>query len=160
MEIVHLKFHILFVIFCYPSINIVNKMSKSSDDIIILSDEEDEVQIESVVAPKRSKTSNHPPALAPPPPSRTKTSPTLTKRTRTPILVLTEPKSLSYGIERGYKLKCIHGVKRLTNEEELMYLIEYESCDDYEFVPSNILRRYGDENLLIEYLEKITRFID
>lgn len=130
-------------------------MSKSSDDIIILSDEDD-IQIESVVIPKRSKTSNNPPPAS----CRTKTSPILTKRTRTPILVLTEPKSLTYGIERGYKLKCIHGVKRLTNEHELMYLIEYESCDDYEFVPSNILRQYGDENLLIEYLEKLTRFVD
>ena len=134
-------------------------MSKTSEDIIILSDEEDEVQIESVIVSKTS-TNPPPPALSLPLPSRTKTSPTLTKRTRTPILVLTEPKSLSYGIERGYKLKRIHGVKRLTNDEELMYLIEYESCDDYEFVPSNILRQYGEENLLIEYLEKLTRFID
>lgn len=130
-------------------------MTESSDDIIILSDEEDDVQIESVVATNPPKTSsNLPPA------SRTRTSPTLTKRTRTPILVLTEPKSLSYGIERGYKLKRIHGVKRLTDEKELMYLIEYESCEDYEFVPSNILRQYGEENLLIEYLEKLTEFVD
>jgi len=41
-----------------------------------------------------------------------------------------------------------------------MYLVEYERCDDYEFVPSNILRRYCNENLLIEYLEKLAQFTD
>lgn len=129
-------------------------MTESSADIIILSDEDD-IQVESVVTGNRSKISSNLPAS-----SRNRSSPTLMKRTRTPILVLTEPKSLSYGIERGYKLKRIHGVKRLTDEKELMYLIEYDSCDDYEFVPSNILRQYGEENLLIEYLEKLTQFVD
>jgi hypothetical protein len=130
-------------------------MTKSSDDIIILSDEEDDIKIESVVTPKRTKPPNNSRPIR-----ATNTSSTSSLKSRTPILVLTEPKSLSYGIERGYKLKHIHGVKRLKTENELMYLVEYEYCDDYEFVPSNILRQYCNENLLIEYLEKLTQFID
>ena len=116
-------------------------MSKASAEIIVLSDEEDEVQIESVITAKQPlKHSNQP-------------SPS-----RTPILLLTEPRSISYGIERGYRLKSIHGLKRLPMSNMLMYLVEYVSCDDYEFVPADILRRYCDENLLIEYLEKLTTF--
>jgi hypothetical protein len=133
-------------------------MNKSSDDIIILSDEEDDIKIESVITPKRSKSLNNSRPIR----ANTNTSSTLSlkPRTRTPILVLTEPKSLSYGIQRGYKLKHIHGIKRLKPENELMYLVEYEYCDDYEFVPSNILRQFCNENLLIEYLEKLTQFTD
>jgi hypothetical protein len=129
-------------------------MAESSDDIIILSDEEDDIKIESVVSPKRPKPLNNSR------PIRVNTSSTSSLKRRTPILILTEPKSLSYGIERGYKLKHIHGIKRLKPENQLMYLVEYESCDDYEFVPSNILRQYCNESLLIEYLEKLTQFTD
>ncbi|UJR30519.1 hypothetical protein I4U23_018048 [Adineta vaga] len=127
-------------------------MTESCEDIIILSD--DDVKIESVIAPKRSKSTN----------SNNKSSSTRLNSTsirhRAPILVLTEPKSITYGIERGYKLKQIHGMKRLNSTDELLYLIEYDLCDDYEFVPSNILRQYCDENLLVEYLEKLTQFSD
>ncbi|CAF0912892.1 unnamed protein product [Rotaria sp. Silwood1] len=129
-------------------------MTESSNDIIVLSDEEEEIKIESVISPKRSKPINKPR------PVETNTPPKLPIKRHTPILVLTEPKSISYGIERGYKLKHIHGVKRLKTENELMYLVEYDLCDDYEFVPSNILRQYCNENILIEYLEKLTQFID
>jgi hypothetical protein len=129
-------------------------MIKSSDDIIILSDDEDEIKIESVVSPKRSKPLNNSH------PVRVNTSSTTAIKRRAPILVLTEPKSLSYGIERGYKLKHIHGMKHLTPDNQLMYLVEYELCDDYEFVPSNILRLYCNETVLIEYLEKLTQFTD
>jgi hypothetical protein len=128
-------------------------MTESSDDIIILSDEEDDIKIESVTSSKRTKPINNPR------PIRANSSSTSTLKRRTAILVLTEPKSLSYGIERGYKVKHIHGVKRLKTENQLMYLVEYEHCDDYEFVPSNILRQYCNENL-IEYLEKLTQFTD
>jgi hypothetical protein len=128
-------------------------MTESSDDIIILSDEDD-VKIESVSSAKRTKPINNPRPTRVNPPS------TSCINRRSAILVLTEPKSLSYGIERGYKLKHIHGIKHLKNENQLMYLVEYECCDDYEFVPSNILRQYCNENLLIEYLEKLTQFTD
>ncbi len=132
-------------------------MTESSDDIIILSDDEDDIKIESV---KSVKSVKRPKPIHNPRPTRVNTSSTSSLKHRTAILVLTEPKSLSYGIERGYKLKRIHGVKRLKPENQLMYLVEYESCDDYEFVPSNILREYCNENLLIEYLEKLTEFTD
>ena len=116
-------------------------MTGTSDEIIILSDDdEDEIKIEPISSTSR--------------PIRPNPSP----KRRTPILILTEPKSLTYGIERGYKLKHIHGMKHLKNE--LMYLIEYDACNDYEFVPAKILRQYCDENLLIEYLEKLTQFTD
>lgn len=126
-------------------------MTESSDDVIILSDEED-VKVESIVRPKQSKPINKSR------PIQKTTYPKLSSKDRAPTLILTEPKSLSYGIERGYKLKHIHGVKRLTNQ--LIYLVEYELCDDYEFVPSNILRQYCDENVLIKYLEKLAQFTD
>jgi len=129
-------------------------MTESSDDIIILSDEEDDIKIESVKSVKLPKPIRNPR------PNRVNSSSTTSLKNRTAILVLTEPKSLSYGIERGYKLKRIHGVKRLKTENQLMYLVEYELCDDYEFVPSNILCQYCNENLLIEYLEKLTQFTD
>ena len=129
-------------------------MTESSDDIIILSDEEDDIKIESVITPKRSKPSNNSR------PIRANTSSNISLKPRTPILVLTEPKSLSYGIERGYKLKHIHGVKRVKPDNQLMYLVEYEYCDDYEFVPSTTLHKYCNENILIEYLEKLTQFTD
>lgn len=116
-------------------------MSKSSTEIIVLSDEDDEIQIESVIFPKQPlKHSNQP------------------NPCRTPVLVLTEPRSMSYGIERGYKLKSIHGVKRLSPLNTLMYLVEYDLCEDFEFVPADILRRFADEKLLIEYLEKLKQF--
>ncbi|CAF0892963.1 unnamed protein product [Adineta ricciae] len=109
-------------------------MTESSDDIIILSD--DDVQIESEIKPKQTKLISDKTA-----PTRSTNSTTnTTTRRRTPILILTEPKSIRYGIERGYKLK------------------QYDLCDDYEFVPSTILRQYCDENLLVEYLEKLTHF--
>jgi len=127
-------------------------MTESSNDIIVLSDEEDDIKIESVITPKCSKSVNKSSPIRP-----NATSASSTKR-RAPILVLTEPKSISYGIERGYKLKHIHGIKRLKTENELMYLVEYELCDDYEFIPSNILRQFCNENILIEYLEKLTQF--
>ena len=129
-------------------------MTKSCDDVIILSDDEDDIKIESVVSPKRPKPVNNSRPIR-----ANTTSPASSKR-GAPILVLTEPKSLTYGIERGYKLKHIHGIKRLKTENELMYLVEYELCDDYEFVPSNILRQYCNETILIEYLEKLTQFTD
>ncbi|CAF1041606.1 unnamed protein product [Rotaria sordida] len=129
-------------------------MSDTSNDIIVLSDEEEDIKIESVISPKRSKSIDKP---RPVPINTSSKSPI---KRHAPILVLTEPKSISYGIQRGYKLKHIHGVKRLSTENELMYLVEYDLCDDYEFVPSNILRQYCNENILIEYLEKLTQFID
>lgn len=128
-----------------------------TDDIIILSDEDDDIKIESTISSKRTKPipNRHPIGANPP------SAPSSSPKRRAAILILTEPKSLTYGIERGYKLKQIHGVKRLkTENNSLFYLVEYESCDDYEFVPSNILRQYCNENLLIEYLEKLTQFTD
>jgi hypothetical protein len=144
-------FYIVYF-FPYQYCQVKKQMTKSSDDIIILSDEEDDIKIESVIIPERIKPVNNPPPPPPPPPSSTKR--------RAPILVLTEPKSISYGIERGYKLKYIHGLKRLPNNNELMYLVEYNLCDDYEFVPSNILRQFCNEDLLIEYLQKLSQFTD
>ncbi|CAF2474397.1 unnamed protein product [Rotaria sp. Silwood2] len=129
-------------------------MTESSNDLIVLSDEEEDIKIESVISPKRAKPINKPR------PVQTNTSSKSPIKPHAPILVLTEPKSISYGIERGYKLKHIHGVKRLNTENELMYLVEYDLCDDYEFVPSNILRQYCNENILIGYFEKLTQFID
>ena len=108
-------------------------MGETSDEIIILSDDEDDVQIESIIS--SSKTRSH-----------------------KPILILTEPKSLTYGLERGYKLKRIHGIKKCPTNNQLMYLIEYDRCDDYEFVPANILHKYCDKNLLIQFLENLTEF--
>lgn len=129
-------------------------MTESSDDIIVLSDEEEDIKIESIASSRRAKP------IDKPRPIRTNTSTKAPTKQRAPILILTEPKSISYGIERGYKLKCIHGVKHFKTENELMYLVEYELCDDYEFVPANIVRRYCDENILIKYLEKLTHFTD
>ncbi|CAF1119087.1 unnamed protein product [Adineta steineri] len=126
-------------------------MTESSDDIIVLSDDDD-VKIESVITPKSQNNSYQ---------VRTNRTTTTTLKHRAPILVLTEPKSLSYGIERGYKLKHIHGLKRVNiDENDLMYLVEYELCDDYEFVPSNVLRKYCNEDILINYLEKLTQLTD
>jgi hypothetical protein len=127
-------------------------MNPSSEDIIVLSDDEDdgqaekdEIRVEPVTMPKRATL---------------KCAKTTISEPRTPLLVLTEPKSISYGIERGYKLKDIHGLKRLPAGAELMYLVEYELCDDYEFVPATVLRQYCNETLLIEYLQKLTQFTD
>lgn len=124
-------------------------MNPSSEDIIVLSDDddevEDEIRVESVITPKRA-------AL--------KCAKTTNSEPRTPLLVLTEPRSISYGIERGYKLKDIHGLKRLPAGADLMYLVEYELCEDYEFVPATVLRQYCNETLLIEYLQKLTQFTD
>ncbi|CAF1084524.1 unnamed protein product [Rotaria magnacalcarata] len=131
-------------------------MTESSDDIIVLSDEDEEIKIESIVSAKISKPINKSRACA----TRINTSLKSTIQNRAPTLILTEPKSISYGIERGYKLKRILGVKRLTTEKQLLYLVEYELCDDYEFVPSNILHQYCNEDILIEYLEKLTHFTD
>lgn len=140
-----------------------------TDDIIILSDEDDDIKIEPIISPKRSQLVHNPhPIFKSGPPSTSSSSslllatpPPSAAKPRAAILVLTEPKSISYGIERGYKLKQIHGVKRLKpDDNNLFYLVEYELCDDYEFVPSNILHRYCNENFLIEYLEKLTQFID
>ncbi|CAF1689645.1 unnamed protein product, partial [Adineta ricciae] len=132
----------------------INEMTESSDDIIILSD--DDVQIEREIKPKQTKLISNKTAPAH---STNSTTNTAAKR-RAPILILTEPKSIRYGIERGYKLKRIHGIKRLHANNELIYLVEYDLCDDYEFVPSTILRQYCDENFLVEYLEKLTHFTE
>ena len=121
-----------------------------SNDVIILSD--DDIKVESVISPQKPKIVTNSRQV------QATTSSKLPDKIRLPILILTEPKSISYGIERGYKLKHILGVKRLKNE--LMYLVEYDSCEDYEFVPSNILRQYCNEDILIEYLERLTQFID
>lgn len=129
-------------------------MTESSDDIIVLSD--DDVQIESVIKPKQTKPISDKTTST----RSTNSTTNTTARRRTPILILTEPKSISYGIERGYKLKRIHGIKHLHVNNELMYLVEYDLCDDYEFVPSTILRQHCDENLLVEYLEKLTHFTE
>ena len=124
-------------------------MNPSSEDIIVLSDddeqEEDEIRVESVITPKRATL---------------KCTKTTNSEPRAPLLVLTEPKSISFGIERGYKLKDIHGLKRLPSSDDLMYLVEYELCEDYEFVPATVLRQYCNETLLIEYLQKLTQFTD
>ena len=128
----------------------VNAMAKSSEDVIVLSDD-DEVKIESVITPKRTRATNS---------SRPSATSTTSAKRRAPILVLTEPKSISYGIERGYKLKHIHGVKRLPANNELVYLIEYDRCDDYEFVPATVLCQYCNENVLVDYLERLTQFTD
>lgn len=109
-------------------------MSKIDDEIIVLSDNDDDQATQR----KSSTTTNR----------------------QSPVLVLNEPKSLSYGIERGFKLKKIHGLKKDPTSNDLMYLIEYDQCVDYEFVPSNILRRFCDEKLLIEYLENLAHFDD
>ena len=69
-------------------------MTKSSDDIIILSDEEDDIKIESIITPKRPTTTK---PINNSRPIQPKTSP----KRRAPILVLTEPKSISYGIDIG-----------------------------------------------------------
>ena len=129
-------------------------MTKAFDEIIILSDEDDDIKIESIVVPEQSNRVHHSH------PVRTNSVPSSSSKHRAPVLVLTEPKSLSYGIERGYQLKHIHGLNRSNAKNDLMYLVEYERCDDYEFVPSTILHRYCDKDLLIQYLHQLARFID
>ena len=130
-------------------------MTNASDEIIILSDEDDDIKI---VLPEQFNRVNtsHPVRTN----SVSSSSSSSSSKHRAPVLVLTEPKSLSYGIERGYQLKHIHGLNRSNAKNDLMYLVEYERCDDYEFVPSTILHRYCDKDFLIQYLHKLAHFID
>ena len=68
-------------------------------------------------------------------------------------------KSTTYGVEKGYKVQAILGINR-TKGEQLHYLAHYKSPtifeDNMELLPSNIAKKYCEDEIIQFYETRIT----
>lgn len=71
-----------------------------------------------------------------------------------------EPKrnSITYGVEKGYKVQAILGINR-TKGEQLHYLVHYKSPtifeDNMELIPSTIAKKFCEDEVIQFYETRI-----
>ena len=67
--------------------------------------------------------------------------------------------SISYGVEKGYKVQAVLGINR-TKGDQLHYLVYYKSPtvleDNMELIPANIAKQYCEDEIIQFYEARIT----
>jgi hypothetical protein len=70
-----------------------------------------------------------------------------------------KPNSITYGVEKGYKVQAILGINR-TKGDELHYLVHYKSPTIYEdnmqLLPASIAKKYCEDEIIQFYETRIS----
>ena len=115
-----------------------NRLKKRRVKIIDNYDDDEEDQTEDKPSP------------SPPPPQPVKSPSSASTNT--------DKDSNTYGVQKGYEVQAILGINR-TKSDQLHYLVHYKSPTDFddnmELVPSNIAKRYCEDEIIQFYETRI-----